>query len=413
MRKMVLISLDAVFREDLPKLAADGFLRELVRKSAVCDQVKTVFPALTYPAHTTLMTGCDPIGHGIGQNQPFQHGQKPEMRAWYWDAAAIRRPTLFDAVSGAGGTCASVLWPVTGKNRAIRWNFPEVLALPGENQVLKMLAYGTPAWILGTELRLGRQRVSTKEPHLSDYGCLLTCDVIRRKHPDLTALHMVDVDDMRHHHGVNSLEAMQGLERLEQRVQRIYETVRATRGMEDALFVLVSDHGQADVNRAVCITEGLEKAGFADVLQVQSNGMTAYLYRGNGDPKKEAEALQYLENNGNIMGITHIYHSDRLKAMGCFEGDGGVLVAAVEAAPGVVFSDALPEAKREKATHGFGPGHPAEDCLLIIHGQGIPEGCTLPSMPMRDVAPTLAELMGVALPTATGVSHAGDIKKWV
>ncbi|MCH5288023.1 MAG: alkaline phosphatase family protein [Christensenellaceae bacterium] len=413
MRKMVLISLDAVFRDDLERLEPGGFLDSLLRRSTVCDQVKTVFPALTYPAHTTLVTGCDPIDHGIGQNQPFQPDQEPSMRAWYWDAAAVKCPSLFDAVSQAGGKCASVLWPVTGKSRSIRWNFPEVLALPGENQVLKMLSYGTPVWILSTELRLGRQRVSTKEPHLSDYGCLLTCDVIRHKRPDLTALHMVDVDDMRHHHGVASEEALQGLKRLEQRVQRIYETVQSTPGMEDTLFVLVSDHGQADVDRLVCVTEELEKAGFGDVLRVQSNGMTAYLYEGCEDIHKMSTACSYLENNGISIGIERLHSAQTLERMGCFKGDGGRIFAAVEAAPGVVFSDALPEAKREKATHGFGPGHPAEDCLLAIHGRGIPEGMALPPMPMRDAAPTLAELMGVSLPKATGSSHAPLMSKWV
>ena len=413
MRKMVLISLDAVFRDDLSRLEPGGFFQTLFARSAVCDQVKTVFPALTYPAHTTLVTGCDPVDHGIGQNQPFQPDQEPAMRAWYWDEAAIRRETLFDAVKQAGGRCASVLWPVTGKNRSIRWNFPEVLALPGENQVLKMFAYGTPGWILSTELRLGRWRVSTKEPHLSDYGCLLACDAIRHKRPDLTALHMVDVDDMRHHHGVASPEALDGLKRLEQRVQRIYETVQATPGMEDALFVLVSDHGQADVDKPVCITEALEQAGFGGAIRVQSNGMTAYLYEGCDDNRRMASAISYLENNGSSWGIREVYDARRLRDMGCFEGDGGRICAAVEAADGVVFSDALPEAKREKATHGFGPGHPAENCLLLIHGHGIPEGITLPPMPMRDVAPTLAELMGVSLPSATGHSHANLMKKWV
>lgn len=410
MRKMVIISLDAVFRDDLSRLEQDGFLDTLLKRSTVCDQVKTVFPALTYPAHTTLMTGCDPIDHGIGQNQPFQPDQEPDMRAWYWDAAAIQRPTLFDAVCQAGGRCASVLWPVTGKNHSIRWNFPEVLALPGENQVLKMLAYGTPGWILSTELRLGRQRVGTKEPHLSDYGCLLTCDVICHHRPDLTALHMVDVDDLRHHHGVASPEALQGLKRLEKRVQNIYDIILKTPGMEDSLFVLVSDHGQADVNRPVCVADVLAQGGFDGVLRVQSNGMTAYLYDNGAGMGRVSGALTFLESNGASVGISRVYDRETLHRMGCFAGDGGVVLAAVEAAPGVVFSDALPEAKREKATHGFGPGHPAEDCLLAIHGRGVPEGLTLPPMPMRDVAPTLAELMGVPLPKATGSSHADFIK---
>lgn len=413
MRKMVLISLDAVYREDLSRLDPNGFLHGLLERSAVCDQVKTVFPSLTYPAHVTLLTGCDPVDHGIGHNQPFQPEKEPDMRAWYWDAAAIKRPTLFDAVRQAGGRSASVLWPVTGRNRAIRWNFPEVLALPGENQTLKMLSYGTPAWILSTELRLGKQRVSAQEPHLSDYGCLLTCDVIRHKQPDLTALHMVDVDSMRHHHGVTSPEAMAGLARLDERVKRIFETVKETAGMEDALFAVVSDHGQADVDRTVCLGDTLEQAGFGGVLRVQSNGFTAYLYKACDDWERLEEAFLYLEKNGESIGLNRVYDQETLRLLGCVANNGEDIFGAVEAAPGVVFSDALPEAKREKATHGFGPWHPASDCLLVIHGRGIPEGMSLPPMPMRDVAPTLAELMGVRLPTATGKSHAALMKKWV
>ena len=413
MRKLVLISLDAVCRDDLSRLAPDGFLSSLIRRSTMCDQVKTVFPALTYPAHTTLITGCDSADHGIGHNQPFQPGKEPAMRAWYWDSADIKRPTLFDAVKASGGRCASIMWPVTGKNRSIRWNLPEILALPGENQVLKMLAYGTPVWELWEEFRLGRQRVSTKEPHLSDYGCLLACDVIRHKRPDLTALHMVDVDEMRHYCGVTSPEALAGLERLDRRVKRVYEAVQATRGMEDALFVVVSDHGQMEVNRPVCVTDELEKAGFGGVFQVQSSGITAFLYAVSGDERRMSEACQYMENNGKFMGIARVFDRQELKRMNCFGGDGGRIFAAVEGMAGVVFSDELPEALREKGSHGFGPGHPEEDCLMIIHGRGIPEGMSLPSMPMRDVAPTLAELMGVSLPQAKGRSWASMIEKWV
>lgn len=397
MRKMVLVSLDAMFDQDWA--CYDGrWLGEWLNKAAVCTKVKTVFPALTYPAHTTLVTGCEPRQHGIGQNQPFQPGKAAEMRAWYWDEKEIRRETLFQAVKRQGGRCASMLWPVTGKSQAIRWNFPEVVALPGENQVLKMLAYGSPWWILHMELKHGRERVSIHEPHLSDYAVTLACDVIRAHQPELTAVHLVDVDEMRHHHGVNSPEAWAGMDRMEQRVQYIWEIMQQTPGMEDALLALVSDHGQADVNRTVELEKELAGAGI--VVQVQSNGMTAYLFT---DEKEKACA--WLRQNGEAIGVSHVYDREELDALGCVDGPD----LAVEAAPGVVFADGLPQAKREKATHGFGPGHPAENCLLAIRGKGI-KPCTLPAMPMRDVAPTLAGLMGIHLPSAVGKDHSSSIK---
>lgn len=405
MRKIVLISLDAMAEADLSRIPKDSFLGRWMAEAAVCTQVKTVFPALTYPAHTTLVTGRDPASHGIGQNQPFQPEKEAAMRAWYWDAAEVRGDSLFHAVRRQGGRCASILWPVTGKHPAIRWNFPEVLALPGENQVLKMLQYGAKAWILHMELKHGRKRVSSREPHLSDYAAMLAQDVIRAHQPELTAVHLVDLDDMRHHHGVDSPEAMAAMEWNERRVQAVWETMQHTPGMEDALLVLVSDHGQADVARTVCLTELLKDAGLGMAARVQSNGMSAYLFPGEDGAEGLRKAENFLRTKGAAEGVAHVYSREELDALGCIPSVG----FAVEAAPAVVFSDGLPQAKREKATHGFGPGHPAENCLFMVRGRGI-RPCRLPAMPMRDVAPTLAGLMGVTLEEESGKDHSGQMQ---
>ena len=42
-------------------------------------------------------------------------------------------------------------------------------------------------------------------------------------------------------------------------------------------------------------------------------------------------------------------------------------------------------------------------------GKGIRSGVQLPSMPMRDVAPTIAGLMGISLPAAKGMDHSPEI----
>lgn len=398
MRKVVLVSLDAMFEPDWEE---DGPIREFLGHASGCRRVKTVFPALTYPAHTTLITGCTPAEHGIGQNQPFQPGKAAEMRAWYWERAQIRRETLFDAVRRAGGRCASILWPVTGKHPAIRWNFPEVLALPGENQVLKMLRYGAAPWILHMELMHGRERESVHEPHLSDYAVTLARDVIRAHQPELTAIHLVDVDETRHHTGVNSPETAAAKARMGRRVAALWQTIRETPGMADALMVLVSDHGQADVSRTVCLADYLAAHGLQDAAQVQSNGMSAYLFPGASGDEGAARAEALLRGAEAEAGVQHVYSREELNALGCVPE----VAFAVEAAPEVVFSDGLPQAKREKATHGFGPGHPAENCLFAVRGRGVREGVWLPEMAMRDVAPTVAALMGVPLPEATGMDQ--------
>ena len=407
--KVVLISLDALFDQDLPLMRQQPFFGEFLAHASGCTHVRTVYPALTYPAHTTLVTGVDPRQHGIGHNQPHHPELEASMRPWYWDRAQVKVPNLFDAVKEAGGSCASILWPVTGKTKSIRWNFPEVLALPGENQTWKMLRYGTPLWLLQMELRHRSERVSLREPYLSDYAAILLKDVIASHAPDLSAVHLVDLDDMRHHHGVFNRETRKAIQRLDHRAAEIWETMQHTPGMEGAALCLVSDHGQADVRETVSLGEALTRLGLGSLFTVQSNGFGAYLFFRQKEEEEAhlGELTDFLRQHMEELRASAVYSAEDLAAMGAVEG----VSLAVEAAPGVVYDDGLPQAKREKATHGFGPGHPAENCLFALRGKGIREGVWIPDMPMRDVAPTLAGILGVKMPQARGENHSARFLK--
>ena len=407
--KVVLISLDALFDQDLPLMRQQPFFGEFLAHASGCTHVRTVYPALTYPAHTTLVTGVDPRQHGIGHNQPHHPELEASMRPWYWDRAQVKVPNLFDAVKEAGGSCASVLWPVTGKTKSIRWNFPEVLALPGENQTWKMLRYGSPLWLLQMELRHRSERVSLREPYLSDYATILLKDVIASHAPDLSAVHLVDLDDMRHHHGVFNRETRKAIQRLDHRAAEIWETMQHTPGMEGAALCLVSDHGQADVRETVSLGEALTRLGLGSLFTVQSNGFGAYLFFRQKEEEAAhlGELTDFLRQHMEELRASAVYSAEDLAAMGAVEG----VSLAVEAAPGVVYDDGLPQAKREKATHGFGPGPAAENCLFALRGKGIREGVWIPDMPMRDVAPTLVGILGVKMPQARGVDHSARFLK--
>lgn len=407
--KVVLISLDALFDQDLPLMRQQPFFGEFLAHASGCTHVRTVYPALTYPAHTTLVTGVDPRQHGIGHNQPHHPELEASMRPWYWDRAQVKVPNLFDAVKEAGGSCDSILWPVTGKTKSIRWNFPEVLALPGENQTWKMLRYGSPLWLLQMELRHRSERVSLREPYLSDYATILLKDVIASHAPDLSAVHLVDLDDMRHHHGVFNRETRKAIQRLDHRAAEIWETMQHTPGMEGAALCLVSDHGQADVRETVSLGEALTRLGLGSLFTVQSNGFGAYLFFRQKEEEAAhlGELTDFLRQHMEELRASAVYSAEDLAAMGAVEG----VSLAVEAAPGVVYDDGLPQAKREKATHGFGPGHPAENCLFALRGKGIREGVWIPDMPMRDVAPTLAGILGVKMPQARGEDHSARFLK--
>src|SRR5262244_3870926 len=87
-------------------------LRRFVSEGAFAEGVQGVIPTVTYPSHTTLITGVWPAKHGILSNtifDPLRTGQS----AWYWYAEDIRSPTLWDAAATAGWTTASLQWPVS------------------------------------------------------------------------------------------------------------------------------------------------------------------------------------------------------------------------------------------------------------------------------------------------------------
>ena len=99
---MIVVSLDAVGTEDLPFLKSLPNFGDFWREAAVCERVRSVYPSLTYPAHTTIVTGKYPANHGIVNNLRIQpRREKPD---WFWQRRFVRGETLYDLVgSGEGG----------------------------------------------------------------------------------------------------------------------------------------------------------------------------------------------------------------------------------------------------------------------------------------------------------------------
>jgi hypothetical protein len=207
-----------------------------------------------------------------------------------------------------------VLWPVCCKNPAADWCFPEVHPLPGENVVLKTLRFGSPLFVLDSERRFGSLRQGIAEPGLSNYASAITCRAIRRKKPDLTAVHLIDLDEMLHHHGVFSPEAREAVSRNEDRLNRIRQALEETPGMEDALLIAVSDHGQSDISVTVNLTDRLKQLGLSSDFGVQSNGESAYFFalREGADAGR---AMGVLSEHLEECGILRLYSREDLDRM--------------------------------------------------------------------------------------------------
>ena len=386
--RLCMISLDAVAKPDADRLLSLPALSAIADEGVFCDNVKTVYPTLTYPIHTSLLTGCYPETHGVGHNQPLQQDIPKNMRAWYWDVGDVQVKTLHQAAKEKGMDVASILWPVSGKNRAVRRNFPEVVPLPGENAVLKIMRYASPVWILRMELLYGKTRKSIYQPDLDDYAALL-CEKLyeSRRPPDMLTVHLVDCDAMRHHHGVDSPEAHAAMERLDRRVGRVVEAMKKAGLWEETLFCAVSDHGQQDAPKGILLDAELKAACGA---RAQSLGMGAYIF--GSDLEK---ARKVLEENRESWGIARIYTEKDLRSLHAPQD----VHLAVDALPEHCFIDKPGETFGE---HGFSLGCPQARTLLWLRGPGVKRGFRLPEADLVDIAPTLAKALGLNLPEAEG-----------
>ena len=101
-QSLVVISVDGLDNRYLANANRMGLripnLRKLMRTGEVSKGVIGVWPTITWPSHTTIITGVDPIVHGIlGNRKPPSEGGD-----YYWSVNLLHARTLLQAVHDAG-----------------------------------------------------------------------------------------------------------------------------------------------------------------------------------------------------------------------------------------------------------------------------------------------------------------------
>ena len=163
-------------------------IRKLLSRSQVADGVVGVWPTITWPSHTTMLTGEPPFRHGILANA----GGPLDITQSYWSATKIKVPTLTQCAVANGRTTAAINWPVT-VNANITWNLPEVYAKRnGDSSDLASVdRYGTQ----GLVAEITRAYPSFAYRWLDDRTrTLATVYLLKAKQPDLVLLHLAELD---------------------------------------------------------------------------------------------------------------------------------------------------------------------------------------------------------------------------
>ena len=409
--KLIIISIDALGALDIT-LHKDKLptLSKLINRGTHVEKVTGIYPTLTYPSHVTLMTGMYPKEHGVVNNTKIQSTRlSPD---WYWYDKEIKVPTIYDVAKQEGLTTAAFLWPVTASS-SIDYNIAEIF--PNRiwtNQVMISLKASSPLFLLLMNQKYGHLRRGILQPYLDDFITACAVDTIKNKQPDLTLVHLVDMDSMRHAHGVQSSEAVEALIRQDKRVAEIIQATKDNGTFDDTHFVVLGDHYQLDVDTMIKLNALFVRKGWAEMkpngaiknnwqVYAKSCDGSTYIYCKRTSQVNPTEIYQAINE---LNGIETIYTSEESAEMGA-DPDATFMV---EAANGFYFNDEAQGDIFEKVTpadigklnrylgiHGSHPSKPDYDTTVIFYGPNIKENYKIEKALLVDEAPTFAKILNL------------------
>ena len=381
---------------------------------------KSVFPTFTYPCHQSMITGTNPAVHGIVNNGIFDPVGE-HKGAWHW-FANNKVKTLWEAAKDGGYCSASVAFPtsVAAKGDYIA---PEFWWDGSKLDSRLIDAVAKPQGLIEEmEKDIGTYAGGLD---LSDEGDAqrgkAAMWMLRQKlapqiaeKPFFMSAYFASFDESAHQNGVYSKQAAESLEKIDRMLgELIQEAERITGG--DLVVCVVSDHGTLDNTHNISPNILLKKAG---LIQTDENGNViswrAFSQRAGGtaeirlaDPK-DFEAAAILKDIVERLkadpesGIMEVMDSEGAKKRGGFPEAAYVLISD----KGYEIRDDVDgeycrTRLTQKAQHGYNEEFPEMRASFMLTGKGIVPG-SLEQVCLIDVAPTLADIMGVELPEAEG-----------
>ena len=423
-KHVILISIDG-FRPEFYKDPSWSMVNiGLMKNEGVySDGVRGVFPTVTYPSHTTMVTGVMPLKHGIYYNTPFE--PSGATGRWYWEYDSIKTPTLWSVLRSQQMKTACVGWPVT-VGAPIDYNLPEIWAWPngGDHQRLEATSrHAYPAGLFEEVQQNATGKLEGNDFNL-DYlsgdenSARIAGYLIRKYKPAFLAVHLANVDHFEHEEGRDGDKVRQAVASVDRAVKTILESLQKA-GIKDSTAVIVTgDHGFVDIHTSISPNIWLAKAGLITDpakgnwrAQFHTAGGSAFLHlKNSNDEQALAIVKKILDTIPQAQKkLFRIVDRKELDLIGA-DPRASMALAPIQ---GITFSasqkgDILKPVKG--GTHGFFPDCKEIQTGFVGYGAGFKKGAILPLMGLEDIAPLIAHLLGVSLPSAEGVLYPGILQ---
>jgi len=407
-KHVVVITVDG-FRPDFyldSSWHADN-IRALMAGGAYAKGVNSVFPSMTYPSHTTIVTGVQPAVHGIYYNT----GPGDKI---YWNDSSIKVPTLWGAAQQKGMTVAALLWPVSA-DAPVQYDIPDIGSL-GEtvreqyskpagfvDELKKNVFDGASSIGYGRDVNVGR----------------IAAYVIGKARPNLMTIHLFSVDHFEHEQGRDGNHVRSAVLGADSAVGIIMDAVKRAGIWDSTVMIVTGDHGFLTVTTQVNPNVWLAAAGLlTDVKKDDwkahffSVGGSSYLYLKDRSDKETLGKVRkvLLELPDSVKRYFRVIDRKQMDAI----GGNPEVEFALSGLSGAAFGNASSgEAVRpgHGGQHGYFPDFFEIRTGYVASGPGIRKGAVIEEMNQRDQAPVIAALLGLDFPSAEGKVPTGLLTK--
>ncbi len=414
---VVLISIDGLRPDYVTQADKHGLrvpnLRRFLIDGTFATGVHGVLPTVTYPSHTTMITGVSPAKHGIFDNHPFDPFDKNQS-GWMWYAEDIRVTTLWDAARAAGLVTANVHWPVS-VGAKLTYNLPQIWRTGNEEDRKLLRALSTP--------RLQAELEKDFEPYPDGIDESITGDerrarfavrLLEKKQPDFMTVYLTALDTEEHDTGPFSPASLAVLERIDVLIGALRSAAERVSGGR-AVVCLVSDHGFVRNDKEFQLTVAFREAGLIQfdardkvaswqAIPWSAGGVGPIFLKDPTDAAVREKVRVLLERLAGdpANGIAKILSEDEIRRLGGFPSAAFLVAMKPNYNLGSEAKGPLVTPARIPGNHGYLAEFPEMNSSFFIAGPGIARRRSLGLIDMRDVAPTLARILGVQLPAAEG-----------
>ena len=429
-KRLLVLSVDAMVREDVDKLMQLHHFGPVMKDSCQITHARTIYPSITYPAHASISTGCYPNKTGIVSNFDLTTADKEQ--SWVWDHSHVKVQDIFTAAKKGGYTTGSVYWPVTGNHPDIDYLMNEYwmplsddtlessYRRAGSSEEVIKIILKNEQYLPPTYKKTGRANFMV-EPYIDNFLIHCSCDIIRQFAPEVMFIHDGIIDGTRHKYGVFNAEVDKAIGFVDEQFGMIMQALEDAGVKDETNIVVLSDHGQMETRRILKPNVYLRDHGFIEADEngnvsdwkafCLSDAMSDLVYLKDPSDKVTYDAvynlLKAMAEEG-IYGFNEVLTADEIDKKEHLNGDFSFVL---ESDGYTSFSDSCirpvikpydtDDYRFGRATHGYNPDLGPQPVFNAI-GPDFNKNVIIKRLPTVDEAPTFAKLLGVKLPDADG-----------